>query len=661
MNMLIQWRLSFHTAMSALLAAVLWTSAPAAQTGDDFAANRQAYAIYFQAEELYRETHYQEAIRQYEKALELKAEDTSLVLEQRIIVQTAAHGRRVEKVSTDNTHRVDYAPNKKILAAKVLLEKQILCARPPVLSLTWLALREPTHDNVLDGGETGTIVVNIENTGPSVAKDVRLMTKVDYPANLEFKDQILVGDLDPSGAVVSHVKVKAAKSVHDQNRRFNIIASEDCGFNSNALEVSLGTRPPGPARLVVNNLRIESEDNDGAIRPGVVAHVAVRIQNTGTGFAESVIAMPRLGGGVYLFPPEATKTFALDDMFPGDERDVRFSFITNNLFQDGEKIPVFLSLAPQGEQNAVQIELPVAIRVEKKKTGIHLGPVPSPPISIPEIDVDDPPQGWTARPDAVAVVIGNKNYTQAGLPNVDYAQRDASVVRDYLVKTFGFLEKNIIYIEDASAARFNEVFGSRDHYAGRLYNYIKPGESDVFIYYSGHGAPDLNNKGAYFVPVDANPNFISLSGYSLDTLYQNLAQLPARAITVVLDTCFSGNSAGGFLLKNISPNMIPVMPGTPHGNRIVVFTSTGAGQVSSWYHEKHHSLFTYFFLKGLSGVADENQDMAISTLEMHSYTQKHVLPLARKLTGQEQTPLLIPKKDQILLEYQAPGTVVTFQ
>ena len=88
-------------------------------------------------------------------------------------------------------------------------------------------------------------------------------------------------------------------------------------------------------------------------------------------------------------------------------------------------------------------------------------------------------------------MIGNRNYEHSDVPAVEYALRDAEVMRRYLVEAFGYREGNIIFVPDASAARLQEIFGTASDPKGQLYNYVKPGESDVFIYYSGHGVPDL--------------------------------------------------------------------------------------------------------------------------------------------------------------------------
>ena len=140
-----------------------------------------------------------------------------------------------------------------------------------------------------------------------------------------------------------------------------------------------------------------------------------------------------------------------------------------------------------------------------------------------------------AGPDDVAVVIGNRNYEASGSPNVEYAQRDARTMKEYLVKTMGFDARNIIYEENASLSKFNEIFGTERDPRGKLAKFVKNDVSRVFVYYVGHGAPDLESSEAYIVPVDANPMYLKANGYRLQTFYENLGKIPAKGMTVVLD------------------------------------------------------------------------------------------------------------------------------
>ena len=110
---------------------------------------------------------------------------------------------------------------------------------------------------------------------------------------------------------------------------------------------------------------------------------------------------------------------------------------------------------------------------------------------------------------AIAVVIGNKEYQDKDIPSVDFAVNDADAVKKYLVNVLGYREGNIIYEENASKAKFEAIFGTRDSYAGRLYNYLKKGKSDIFIYYTGHGALAPRTKQGFFAS-DADSNVINL-------------------------------------------------------------------------------------------------------------------------------------------------------
>jgi len=261
-----------------------------------------------------------------------------------------------------------------------------------------------------------------------------------------------------------------------------------------------------------------------------------------------------------------------------------------------------------------------------------------------QVDVDkNIPEGKTKNPHSIAVIIGNKNYARFGhgIPDVDYAKRDAAYMKKYVINLLGYDDENVICKFDATQGQMSRIFGTRGNFKGELYNYIKPGESDVFIYYVGHGAPDPKGKGAFLMPVDASADYITANGYPLDTFYNNLEKIPAKSITIVLDACFSGNSAGGMLVKNISPGMLKSASPVRKLSNGVIFSSTGKDQVSHWYPKKRHSLFTYFFMKGLKGDADENGNKTITVAEMKKYLQDKVPYRARRLTGREQTPVVV--------------------
>ena len=120
-------------------------------------------------------------------------------------------------------------------------------------------------------------------------------------------------------------------------------------------------------------------------------------------------------------------------------------------------------------------------------------------------------------------------------------------------------------------------------------------------------------------------------------------------MNVVIDACFSGMSNKGMIITKASPLMIETIQ--PNSGKIKVFASSNQDEVSSWYPEKRHSLFTYFFLKGLQGTADKNKDKRITYGELYEYVSENVPYYARRLYGRKQTPSFNGSAKEIISRY----------
>ena len=217
--------------------------------------------------------------------------------------------------------------------------------------------------------------------------------------------------------------------------------------------------------------------------------------------------------------------------------------------------------------------------------------------------------------------------------SVKYALNDAQAVRRYLIESLGYRTENGIYLENATQSKFLSIFGNENTHQGRFYDSAQPdGTSDIFVDYSGHGAPDIATNGGCFVLIDSDPVRVRLNGYSLNLLYRNLKKIPDRYCTVVIDTCFSGRSIQGPLIKNISPLMLPKIeiPRLPESNSILMTTSTGQ-QVSCWYPDKEHSLFTYYFLDPPRGEVDTDTNKLLTFSEIKQYINQKVPYMAYRL------------------------------
>lgn len=307
-----------------------------------------------------------------------------------------------------------------------------------------------------------------------------------------------------------------------------------------------------------------------------------------------------------------------------------------------------------GEQDGCNNYEDIKNTTEDKE--VEVPPIVSPtPKPLPIYNLSSSlPKGTTTRARDIAVIIGNSNYSSANINNVDYAINDARMIKKYLIETFGFDPTNILYKENAGKIDFDSFFGIKDNPKGDLYNYVAPGVSNVFVFYSGHGAPGLNNEG-YFVPVDAlDANSIDIRGYPISVFYQNLAQLPVKeSITVVLDACFSG--AG--LFKNTSPVVRKINPTGINSEKILVFSSSKGIQMSSWHNEQKHGMFSFHFLKAIHNKnADTNKDNILTAQEIQNYVSdiaNGVPYFARRYHRVPQNPQLMGvDQNRIILRYQ---------
>jgi hypothetical protein len=254
-------------------------------------------------------------------------------------------------------------------------------------------------------------------------------------------------------------------------------------------------------------------------------------------------------------------------------------------------------------------------------------------------DVDELP-AFRARQDsnAYAIVIGIETYRQA-LPKAEYAVNDARLVRDYLIKTMGYPEANVVLLTNERAAK-----SDFEKYLERwLFNNVEKG-GRVFVYYSGHGAPNVRTGEAYLVPYDGDPAFIVETGYSLKKLYEVLGKLPAKEVIVALDSCFSGAGGRSVLAEGARPLVMNLKTESVYDKRLSVLAASSGEQISSTYKEKGHGLFTYFLLKGIKEKNLVREDGSLQVMELFDYLKPEVERVARKQYNNEQTPQLIRAK-----------------
>lgn len=214
-----------------------------------------------------------------------------------------------------------------------------------------------------------------------------------------------------------------------------------------------------------------------------------------------------------------------------------------------------------------------------------------------------------------AYLIGNKDYVNEDVKDVSFAENDVDIIEKYLIEVLGYKKENITKIVNATYLDMKKTFGSESK-PGRIETDLKS-NSNLFIYYSGHGAPAMDKK-AYLAPVDAEVNDLELTGYSLNLLYDNIQNIETTGnITVIIDACFSGVEFSKYTSDLI---FVPEQETVEKPN-ITIITASDADQPAHWYVLKQHGMFTYFFVKAMNDTenADLDKDGNLTYSEIFNY------------------------------------------
>ena len=516
---------------------------------------------------------------------------------------------------------------------------------------------EPSGNNYLDAEETGTVSITITNNGMGEAYAIQpslsLKTSITGINTGEFE---LIERLDPSSSKEMQTTISASQYISSETVKFEINISEHNGFDLYPPgKLTIQTRALVPPALALMDVGINDLTNyNGRIEPNEVIEATAIIQNRGQGLAKNVNISIHYGDKVFN-AGDAETSFSLGNVQPNETKEISFSFFATR--QAETDLPIRLEIKEARGRYDQTVNAGLSLNeVIKKATEVFVAGREQGMVQITDVDAisvdieENIPKTGMKNVNGIAVVIGNREYG-GDVPDVEFAVRDAEYVREYLIKTMGYRPGNIFYYTNATFSNMKVAFK-------KLKNAVKKEKSDVFIYYSGHGAPDSLSGQGFFVPVDADPTFIKETGYAVKDLYTMLNTLGSKSTTVVIDACFSGSSGGPgsanerMLLKRISPISIHIDKAMLTRENSAVFSSSTGVQVSSWYTEKKHSLFTYYFLKALQGDADSNKDNMLTLSEIKDYIDDKVPYMARRLNNRVQTPQLQTlDRNKVLVNY----------
>ena len=247
-----------------------------------------------------------------------------------------------------------------------------------------------------------------------------------------------------------------------------------------------------------------------------------------------------------------------------------------------------------------------------------------------DVDTNIPSSG-IVNDKTFAVIVANEKYQS--VTEVDYAENDGNMFREYCHKTLGVPEKNIHFVPNATLVNMWAQVDWLESIA-KAYD----GDASLIFYYAGHGIPDEGTRDAYLLPVDGSGSNVK-TGYKLSELYSSLSKFPTRQTVVLLDACFSGAERTGDMLVAARGVALKSKKEVPKGN-LIVFSAASGDETAYQYTDKGHGLFTYFLLKKLKETKGD-----VSLGDLAAYVQEQVYRHSVIENSKSQTPTVIPSSE----------------
>lgn len=251
------------------------------------------------------------------------------------------------------------------------------------------------------------------------------------------------------------------------------------------------------------------------------------------------------------------------------------------------------------------------------------------------------------KPQTYAIVVGISDYADQGIESLEFAHKDALEFTKYLRSKAGgqVPESNIKMLLNKKAS-WSAVYQAMDETLEKCVS----GDL-VYFYFSGHGDIENNRiyKLGYLICHNTPRNNYVNSSLRIEDLnnFANTLSIEKKVkVILITDACHSGklagNQSGGSFL--VADQLRTVL------NQEARLTSCLPEQVSledkSWGGGR--SVFSYYLLNGLRGLADQNKDQKITLQDLNLYMtsslSKDPVLRSRKL---KQTPVI---KGQMKME-----------
>lgn len=506
---------------------------------------------------------------------------------------------------------------------------------PPSLQITGINFTDVNRNNIIDAGEQSAVELTIVNSGKGAAQGVKLyFSDQNNVKGINFTQVHDLGSIQSGTQRTLKVPIVAAEHLETSSANFRISITESMGTSTSPVEFAIETQKLSVPLVVVHEYVIEPI-NSSVITKGSKFRLSMIIQNKGEAVARIINVKFGIPENAFIVSdPE----FTISELSPQEFKKLEVEIMTKTRYiRPDVPIEIFVteSTGKYGDRKIASAQLGQGAQGDINSA--YLASAPAASIGSSNVtfstvsDVDrNIPQSTVQNSKCYALIIGNENYSlhQMGLNsevNVDFAENDAKVFKEYVNKTLGVPEENIMLLIDAKVIELNRSIEKLN-----LIAKTSEGDCELIFYFAGHGLPDEATKDAYIMPVDVSGNDLKYA-IKLSNLYAKLSEYPTRKVTVFLDACFSGGARNDALVAARGVKIRPKQEAI-NGN-VVVFSASSNEQSSLPYKDKQHGIFTYYLLKKIQ----ETKGNA-SLKEISDYLSKEVSLRSILVNNKEQNP-----------------------
>lgn len=534
---------------------------------------------------------------------------------------------------------------------------------------------DKNENGVLEADENAILKLTLTNKGKGPAQNLEIKLKDNqddqsftYP--LSRKVRVVY----PGQSITIDIPLKASMAIKSLEHKLEINVLEHFGYDMDPAYLVLNTLEYQKPQLAFAGYEVLDAVEgtyaikaDQQIQPGEQVKLKVFIQNRGQNVAQNITyQIKSTSDNVYIEDGSGT----LGELVIGEVRSFLVTVSPNKRVDASKELPIYIDMDLDKNLGGLDnFHMPIAMNKIPPKTEVHTVKADIQKIEkqVARFEVSSEKfttnvsnlykiqqvvPSKTQRNNAVAVVIGIENYEE--LPPAPYAENDAEIMKSYFKERLG-IEKVVLYTsEEAKGFIFDDIFNPE---YGKLQKAILRGQTDLFVFYSGHGVPSKDGSKVFLFPADGRTARMESQGYNINTFYENLEKIGARSVTVFIDACFSGASRQSASIQQenlVAMKGVRIKPTTAqpwvHNPKFSVFSSSSMDETSLSFDDSQTGLFTYFICAGLQGEADLNNDRKITSGELSRFVKSGVVETSKKISGL-QTPIFHGDPDYVLLEY----------